>query len=209
MTRAAPRTRLFAPLVYAAALLLLLEEWCWDLGLRIGARLSRWPLLAALEARVRRMPPYAALCAFVLPGLLLFPVKLLALVAIAKGHAVSGVATIVVAKLGGAAVVARLYALTLPTLLAVGWFARCHGWFMRLKDDWLTRLRASSAFHRARRVLRGMKRSIRQLRRRLQRRLRRRPARPFGHRHASHAARVLRRFVAQWRARKNKQQESP
>jgi hypothetical protein len=91
----------------------------------------------------------------------------------------------------------------------VGWFARCHGWFMRLKDDWLTRLRASSAFHRARRVLRGMKRSIRQLRRRLQRRLRRRPARPFGHRHASHAARVLRRFVAQWRARKNKQQESP
>jgi hypothetical protein len=202
MTRAAPRTRLFAPLVYAAALLLLLEEWCWDLGLRIGARLSRWPLLAALEARVRRMPPYAALCAFVLPGLLLFPVKLLALVAIAKGHAVSGVATIVVAKLGGAAVVARLYALTLPTLLALGWFARCHGWFMRLKDDWLARLRASNAFHHASRVLRGMKLSIRRIRRR-------RPTRRFGHRHASHAARVLRRFIAQWRARKNKQQENP
>jgi hypothetical protein len=202
MTRAVPRTRLFAPLVYAAALLLLLEEWCWDLGLRIGARLSRWPLLAALEARVRRMPPYAALCAFVLPGLLLFPVKLLALVAIAKGHAVSGVATIVVAKLGGAAVVARLYALTLPTLLAVGWFARCHGCFMRLKDDWLARLRASNAFRHASRALRGMKLKMR-------RRLRRRPARPFGHRNASHTARVLRRFVAQWRARNNKQQESP
>ena len=58
---------------------------------------------------------------FVLPGLLLLPVKLLAVVAIAHGHAVSGIATIVVAKLGGAAVVARLYALTLPTLLRRGY----------------------------------------------------------------------------------------
>jgi hypothetical protein len=83
---------------------------------------------------VRRLPPYGALCLFVLPGLLLLPVKLLALVAIAHGHALSGIATIVVAKLGGAAVVARIYVLTLPTLLALGWFARCHGWFMMLKN---------------------------------------------------------------------------
>lgn len=101
----------------------------------------------------------------------------------------SGVMTIVVAKLGGAAVVARLYALTLPTLLAVGWFARCHGWFMRLKDRWIGRLRASHGYLQAARLLRRMRRALRQWR--LQR-----------GRHDSRIRRVLRRFVVQWRARR-------
>lgn len=188
------RTRLFAPLVYLAALLLLFEEWCWDAGARLAAGLAHWPLLAAFEARVRLLPPWGALCLFVLPGLLLLPVKLLAVVAIAHGHAVSGIATIVLAKLGGAAVVARLYALTLPTLLAVGWFARCHGWFMTLKNHWVGRLRASRAFVQAGRLLRVMRRALRRWRNR-------RGAR-FGSRHASRASRVLRRFVVQWRARR-------
>jgi hypothetical protein len=205
MTRAMTnaRTRLFAPLVHLAALILLLEEWCWDIGARLGARLARWPLLAAVEARVRRLPPYGALCLFVLPGLLLLPVKLLALLAIAHGHAFSGIATIVVAKLGGAAVVARLYALTLPTLLAVGWFARCHGWFMRLKNHWIGRLRASHAFLQAGHVLRAMRRALRQWRYRTARLMRgRRAWVPFGSRHASRMSRVLRRFNFQWRARR-------
>jgi hypothetical protein len=205
MTRAmtTARTRLFAPLVHLAALVLLLEEWCWDAGARLGAGLARWPLLAAIEARVRLLPPYGALCLFALPGLLLLPVKLLALVAIAHGHAISGVATIVIAKLGGAAVVARLYALTLPTLLAVGWFARCHDWFMALKTHWVGRLRASQAFLQAGRVLRAARRRVRQSRYRLARMLGgRRSAAPFGSRHASRVSRVLRRFVVQWRARR-------
>jgi len=197
MTRVAPRSRLLAPLVHAAALLLLLEEWCWTLGLRLGAWVGRLPGLAWLETRVRALPPYAALCAFVLPGLLLLPVKLLAMVAIAKGHAASGIATIVVAKLGGAAVVARLYALTLPTLLAVGWFARCHGWFMGWKTRCIAYLRASAAFRLARRRLRRLRLAWGRWRQR-----RRRSTVRFGNRHASPSARVLRRFVVQWRARR-------
>jgi hypothetical protein len=140
---------MFAPLVYLAAVVLLVEEWCWDTGMRLARALARWPALAALEARVRILPPYAALCAFVLPGVLLLPVKLLALLAIAHGHALSGIATIVLAKVGGAAVVARIYVLTLPTLLAVGWFARCHGWFMGAKRRCLDHWRASHAYHLA------------------------------------------------------------
>jgi len=190
---------MFAPLVYLAALVLLVEEWCWDTGMRIARFVARWPALGALEARVRTLPPYGALCAFVLPGLLLFPVKLLALFAIARGHALSGIATIVLAKVGGAAVVARLYVLTLPTLLAVGWFARCHGWFMGAKRRCLDALRTSHVYHlagRARRGLRaGLRRAVRLLRRR-------RHLSPASGRHASRAMRVLRRFVVQWRARR-------
>ncbi|WP_290411917.1 hypothetical protein [Massilia sp. YIM B02763] len=187
-------------MVYLAALVLLLEEWCWNAGLRlcraIARCFARWPLLAALERRVRALPPYAALCAFVLPGLLLFPVKLLALWAIAKGHAASGVACFVAAKLGGAAVVARLYALTLPTLLAVGWFARCHGSFMRIKNRCIAYLRASRAYAGTTRALRAARLNWRRWRRRP------RPGPAFGSRDGSHVARVLRRFIVQWRARR-------
>lgn len=175
---------MLTPLVYLAALVLLLEEWCWDVGMRLAAALSGWAWLAAVEARVRSLPPAAALCAFVLPGLLLLPVKLLALLAIAHGHPWSGIATIVVAKIGGAAVVARLYALTLPTLLAVHWFARCHAWFMEVKARCIARLRASPAVRRARALLQ-----------RLRRRNRRR-------RRGGRTTRVLRRFILLWRARR-------
>lgn len=189
MTRALYRSWVFIPLVHMAALLLLVEEWCWRAGMRLVNACARWPLLAALETRVRALPPYAALVAFALPGILLLPVKLLALVAIAHGHPASGIATIVVAKLGGAAVVARLYALTLPTLLAVGWFSRCHCWFMGTKTRCIGSLRASRAYCHTCRTARAVSLRIK--------RLRRPPGRP-----PSHAMRVLRRFAAQWRARR-------
>ena len=192
---------MFAPLVFLAAVVLLVEEWCWDTGLRLTRALARWPALAALENRVRALPPYGALCAFVLPGLLLLPVKVLALLAIAHGHALSGIATIVLAKVGGAAVVARLYVLTLPTLLAVTWFARCHGWFMVTKTRCLDYLRASRAYHLAGRALRGLRLGIRRGWRRVWHGLRAHPA-PATGRHASRVMRLLRRFVGQWRARR-------
>lgn len=200
MTRTLTRRSFLAPLVILAALVLLLEEWCWNAGLRLGRLLSRLPALAWLERRVRALPPYAALVAFLLPGLLLLPVKLLALLAIAHGHAATGIATIVVAKLGGAAVVARLYALTLPTLLAVGWFARCHGLFMRIKERCLAYLRGTRAYCRAVRTLRGWRTGWRRSGRTLRRRMR--PSTPFGSRHASRSSRVLRRFIVMWRARR-------
>ncbi|WP_312554506.1 hypothetical protein, partial [Massilia sp.] len=166
--KAAPATRspLLAPLLYVAALLLLLEEWLWRLGSRFAAGLADWPLLAWVENRVRRLPPYPALLVFALPGLMLLPVKLLALLAIAHGHPAWGVATFVLAKLGGAVVVARLYVLTLPALLALVWFARWHNRFIMLKDQLITRLRASAAWRRARRAVAAMQSTLRRTLRR-------------------------------------------
>lgn len=200
MIRAASRTRLFAPLVHIAALLLLLEEWCWTLGLRLGAWVGRAPGLAWVEARVRTLPPYAALCAFMLPGLLLLPVKLLALLAIAHGHPLWGVATFVAAKLGGAVVVARLYVLTLPSLLALVWFARWHNRFIMYKDHLIARLRASPTYVRVRRSVSALRSGLRRHLRHLRRQLR--PSVPFGSRHATRSARALRRFVSLWRRRR-------
>jgi len=197
-----PRSRLLAPLAQLAALILLAEAWTWQVGGRLAATLAAWPPLRWLEARIRTLPAWAALTAFVLPGLLLLPVKLLALLAIAHGHAVAGVAGFIAAKLGGAAFVARIYILTLPTLLSVGWFARCHGGFLRLRDRLLAALRASHFYRQVRRLTNAWRHAAGRLLRRMRRRGR---MAPNG---ASHLVRVLRRFSAQSRSRRQKKPET-
>lgn len=194
MTRALPsRNRRSFPLIHLAALILLLEQWTWDIGVRIAASIARWPPLHALERQVRRLPPYPALCVFAVPILLLLPVKLLALLAIAQGFPVSGVAVFILAKIGGAVVVTRLYTLTLPALLSLAWFARWHNHLVAVKDRWIGLLRATHAYRRAGYLARRMGRKARRLLRRF--------GTSFGHRHASHSARVVRRLAALWRAR--------
>jgi hypothetical protein len=190
------RSRLLSPLIYLAALILLMEDWFWDLGLRLVRLIVSWPPLKVLERHIVALRPYPALCAFVLPALLLFPVKVLALVAIASGHPFSGVAVIVVAKVGGAAAVARLYVLTRPALLTLPWFARWHNKFMDLKDHWIGRLKATHAYRRVSMLSAMMRHAARAFLRRL------RPRGRFGARHASRPARMLRRFIAIWRARR-------
>ncbi|HEX8613949.1 MAG TPA: hypothetical protein VF800_21945 [Telluria sp.] len=189
------RSRLLAPLVYLAALILLLEEWLWDTGKRLGAVIARWPPVRELDARIRALPPYWALCAFVLPAILLFPVKLLALLAIANGHVVTGVLAIVLAKIGGAAAVTRLYALTLPSLLTLAWFARWHGVCMAFKDKWVGALKGTLAYQRTSRSVLG-------LRERLRAAFAAWRGRARGGRHSMRPTRILRRFAAMWRARR-------
>lgn len=190
------RRALFAPLVYLAAIFLLIEEWLWASGARVMRMVARFPPLHALEAAIVRLPPYWALAVFVLPAVLLFPVKLLALLAIARGHAFSGIGVIVAAKLGGAAAVARLYTLTRPTLLSLPWFARWHGHFIETKDRWIARLQATRAWRRVNRLSNSLGRARRAWWRRL-----RGGASQHG-RHNWRATRVLRRFAALWRARR-------
>lgn len=190
------RTTLLAPLIYTAALLLLIEEWFWDLGLRLISAITAWPPLAALERRIEKLPPYQALCAFVLPAIMLFPVKLLALLAIAHGHPWSGIGVILAAKIGGAALVARLFSLTRHTLRSLDWFARWHDKFIEIKDRWVARLKATHAFRRVSMLSAMMRGSARALLARF------RSPHPAGSRHASRPLRMFRRFRALWRARR-------
>ncbi|WP_445990340.1 hypothetical protein ACSVCE_11120 [Chromobacterium haemolyticum] len=110
------------PLALLAALIILFEEYAWDeLSAALG-RLAAWPPLAALERRIAALPPWAALAIFALPAALLLPVKLAALFLIGRGHALLGVLIILLAKVGGTALAARLFTLTRPTLMRVSWF---------------------------------------------------------------------------------------
>ena len=188
------RRWLFAPLVYLAALCLLFEEWLWETGARLMRWVAQFPPLHALESAIVRLPPYWALAVFVLPAVLLFPVKILALLAITRGYPLSGVSVILLAKLGGAAAVARLYTLTRPALLSLPWFARWHTKFIQVKDDWIGRLRATRAWRR----VDGLAALLAAARRNWWAARRARP----GGRLSARPTRILRRFAAFWRARR-------
>lgn len=199
------RNRLLSPLIYLAALILIMEDWFWDLGTRLVRLVAAWPPLKALEQRIVALRPYPALCAFTLPAILLLPVKLCALVAIASGHPVSGVIVILLAKVGGAALVARLYILTLPALLTLCWFARWHARFMAHKDHWIGRFKASDAYRRSSMMAAMMRRAARAALATLATlatlaRLHPHPGARA--RRNRRPARMLRRFIAFWRARR-------
>lgn len=136
------------PLMALAALLMFAEEVVWEALKRLMAALGRLPLIHRLEARVAALPPSAAAIVFLAPGALLLPVKLGALWLIAHGHALSGVGLIVAAKLLGTALVARIFTLTKPALMTLGWFATMHDWIMRWREKLYAFVKASAAWHR-------------------------------------------------------------
>jgi hypothetical protein len=138
------------------ALIILFEEWGWEPLKRAMAFIARWPPFAWIERRIAALPPYAALTVFFLPTLLLLPVKLGALWLIGRGQAMLGLIVIVLAKLVGTALLARLFQLTQPALMRLDWFARLYTRWSVWKAALLVRVRASWAW----RVGRVVKRRI-------------------------------------------------
>jgi hypothetical protein len=138
------------------ALLILFEEWGWESLHRLAARIAQWPPLAWLERRIAALPPYGALVVLLLPTLALLPVKIAALWLIGIGRAGLGLLLVVVAKVVGTALLARLFHLTQPALMQLAWFARLYGRWAVWKAGVLARVRASWAW----RVGRVVKRRV-------------------------------------------------
>lgn len=150
------------------ALVILFEEWGWEPLQRALAWVARLPGLRWIEARIRALPPYAALALFFVPTLLLLPVKLLALWLMGNGQVLAGTLVIIGAKIVGTALVARLFGLTQPALMQLGWFARVYTRWHNWKEALLARVRASWAWRVGRVVKRRCKRALAALRRVLQ-----------------------------------------
>jgi hypothetical protein len=147
------------------ALLILFEEWGWEPLKRAMAWVARWPPFAWLERRIERLPPYVALAVFMVPMLLLLPVKLAALWLIGRGQALWGLVVIVAAKLAGTALVARLFHLTQPALMRLAWFAAFYARWTAWKDGVLARVRASWVWRESRIVKHRLRQQVARWRR--------------------------------------------
>jgi hypothetical protein len=129
-----------------AALVLLFEEWGWrPLAAALG-RLSKYLVWARLEAWIVGLPAYGALALFAAPAVCLFPLKLFALYLFASGHPVLGIALIAGAKIVGTAIVARIFMLTQPKLMGIGWFAAIYNTVMPWKEAMFAYIRQSPAW---------------------------------------------------------------
>jgi len=143
---------------------LLFEEWGWEPLAALVARLSRLPFWARLEERLRRLPPWGALLAFFVPVLLLLPVKVLALFLFGHGHAATGVTVLVLAKLAGTAIVARIFQLVEGPLMRIPWFARWYPRWKAWKDRVLDLVRQSRPWRVVRAFNRRLSRGWRRMR---------------------------------------------
>ncbi len=163
MIRRILKKLLYPPMVVLAAAFMFLEEWVWDhiaafMAWVAKARIFRW-----IEARLAKLPPYGAMAVFLVPGLMLLPVKIAALFLIAQGHAVMGLLTIVGAKLVGTAIVVRIFAVCRPALLTVGWFRRIYEWINRVKTRLYTAIKSMPAWAAVVRWKNAIKAAVRRL----------------------------------------------
>src|SRR5512139_2831036 len=117
---------LLTPLIWAAALVFLIEEFIWDSTARLMARLGALRAIHAVEKHIAALPPRWAVIAFLLPSSILIPAKLIGLQAIAHGQWLLGSTTFVLAKIAGMALFSRIFNLTRAALLQVHWFARLY-----------------------------------------------------------------------------------
>lgn len=129
-----------------AALILLFEEWGWRPLAEALAWLSRFRLFARIERFIASLPPYGALVALAIPTAVLFPLKLLAVYLVANGQVLAAGLLFVGAKIASTALIARIFLLTQPALMRIGWFAAIYNFVMPWKEALFARIRASWAW---------------------------------------------------------------
>jgi hypothetical protein len=132
------RRNFFRPLWIVLALLLLLEAWLWDHLEPIVARVVNvipWGRVKVSLARViEKLPPYAALVVFVIPVLVLLPLKFLEVYFLATRNWFGAIAVLIFAKLLGLGVTAFVFDVTRGKLLQIVWFQRMYDWFLWARD---------------------------------------------------------------------------
>lgn len=130
--------------LYPIALVLLFEEWGWEPLAAFFDRLARLPVWSSVERKITLLPPWSVLFVFGIPVVALLPIKLLALYLFGNGHVVIGTSLLITAKIFGTAFCARLFQLTKPALMKIGWFSRWYPQWKKWKDRIFRKIRRSS-----------------------------------------------------------------
>jgi len=118
--------RVLHPLLVLLALVFLFEAWLWThLAPIVAWVVTRLPLRALkvkVAAAIEGLPPAATLVVFIVPVLLLLPLKFLGLWLLARGYWLGALGVLALAKMVSVGVTAFIFDLTRPKLLQLGWF---------------------------------------------------------------------------------------
>jgi hypothetical protein len=113
-------------LLILLALVFLFEAWLWShlapIVAWIVARLPWREFKANVAAAIERLPPTATFLVFVVPILLLLPLKFLGLWMLSRGAWLGALAVLAFAKVVSLGVTAFIFDLTRPKLLQLAWF---------------------------------------------------------------------------------------
>src|ERR1043166_9030932 len=122
--------RALKPLWILLALVFLFEAWLWDHLRPVVAavvNLIAWDRLKARLARlIEWLPPWAVLIVFVIPFIVLLPLKFLELYFIVHRQWIGAIFVLVLAKLLGLGVTAFTFEVTRRKLLQMAWCARLY-----------------------------------------------------------------------------------
>lgn len=129
--------RLLRPFLILLALVFLFEAWLWEhlapIVRWVVARIPWTALKATVAAAIERLPPYPTLLVFLIPVVLLLPLKVLGLWMLAHGFWLGALGVLSLAKVVSLGVTAYIFDLTRPKLLQLRWFR----WFYDHMIVWL------------------------------------------------------------------------
>ncbi|MFZ2452169.1 MAG: hypothetical protein WAW36_16790 [Methylovulum miyakonense] len=108
------------------AILVIFEEWLWDMLTVAGQWLARAFNLERFDERLMKASPPQALLALFIPLAIVTPINIFALFLLAHGRIGEGILLEIVAKLIGTLLVARVFKLVRPALLTFAWFAKLY-----------------------------------------------------------------------------------
>lgn len=147
------RTRLLrlllVPVDLVVGLVIVLDELARPLYRPLLAWLGSFRVVARIEAAIGRLPPYGVLALLAVPFAVAEPLKLVALVLLARGALPAGIALMAFGHLTSFLLVERVYHAGRRQLLTIGWFARCMAWLDRIRVLVVGRVRASAVWRRA------------------------------------------------------------
>ncbi len=129
--------RILHPLVVLLAVIFLIEAWLWDHLEPVVARivalipLKRFKLW--LAQRVERLSPMMTLGIFVVPFVLLFPLKLAEVWLLTQHYWISALALILASKFVGVGVLAFIFDVTRGKLLQMPWFRGVYEWVLDIR----------------------------------------------------------------------------
>lgn len=128
------------------AVLVIFEEWLWDMLTAAGQWLSYALNLQRFDETLARATPPQALLALFVPILIVTPINFMAVYLLINGAIVQGVTLEIVAKLLGTLLVARVFRLVRPALLTFSWLAKLYYAIIRLLQ-WAHALVHNSAIY--------------------------------------------------------------